>query len=185
MTAKETIIEFENALKDLIFVTISKRKEKDSNGWKLVYELEGIDIEEIYIPFLKVVFFMNNDMGDFTESTYLIDYGLDVITKTLGDSALVSLKDVEKLNEFDVFFKNAVNEFNQMFEDPFISITQIEGNDSLNTETKYLNFVLSRVNEEYEFSLKADFTEIIYDNVIYKITSLKEIYKIIKQQLNN
>lgn len=179
MTAKETLLQFENVLKENAPINISKTKERNKKEWKLIYDIEGLIYNDIYIPYVKFVFFMNEDLDDFSEDVLIYGNGVDYITIQLNEIDSVYDKIIKDkfILEFSNIVINAVTKLNELTDTPFIAFEQkIYENGVMPMSKKYLSFVLNRINSDINIMIKADLNAIYIDNEKINIDNTNKIY---------
>lgn len=157
---KQTLISFENILKKSSLINVSKGKYnalnmKGTKDKNIVYDIEGLNYDNFYIPYMKVVFMLNSDFTEFSENRVLLSGGDDYTAYDLDiDKIFDNIKNDKFVQTFSDFVVNGLVKINKLTEDPFTSLEQkMDDNGVRPLDNKFSFFTLSKIDSEYNFSI--------------------------------
>lgn len=185
---------FEEIIKNYKALFFDKIKEKSNDGWKIIYNIQGLNYKNTFYPNLKFIFWMDKNLSKLTD---------DVVTYLYKQNCVFQSQLIQEEN-FEEQIDNILQEIkNEKTNNDIINFI-LNGTDQFNSEVKKLNlqlvfdnlaykpsgnaacmlhafdFDLSTNDDLFNFQLKCnknDWDLIINTN---KITiNLKEIYKTI------
>lgn len=150
-----TIIELEDLIKSLSFINIYKELIRENGEWKLIYDIEGLVYENFYIPYIKLIFFVNKEKTEFTEDLCLVSGGFDYRSMEIVPKALFDyLKNDSMVQDFSNFVVNGVSELNKLTKDPFINFEQKKDESGIKSiNKKYTFYTLERSERQYNIAL--------------------------------
>lgn len=158
INAKEFLISFENVLKKSTLINISKGKYRSSNkikkdNWNIIYDIEGMNYNNFYIPYVKIIFIMNKDITEFTEKSVIISNGRDYLTSDINIEKIFETITTDKLTkEYSNFVVDGLIYINKHTDDPFISLEQKMDESGIQSiDNKHSFFTLSRMDIDYSF----------------------------------
>ena len=190
---------FEEIIKKHKALFFDKIKEKTNDGWKIIYNIQGLNYKNTFYPNLKFIFWMNKEMSELSHNviSYLykqnclyrsqmiqeenfeeqIDFILEEIKKEKSNDDIINfiLDGTDKFNsevkksELELFFDNLAY--------------KPSGNSSCILHT--FKFELSANDTLYEFELKYNDNEwdLLFNNEKIE-TSIDDVYKKIIQMIN-
>lgn len=185
MTSKEYIIEFERKIKEYKFINLVKNKEKN----KLIYDIEGMDVNDHYIPYIKFIFFFNSDMTEFAESSLLYSDGHDIKTIAIADVKDIFetiIKD-DFINLYSDFIFNFIDNINKVSKDIlFDNFKQVSSTNKyiIPVDKKYLSFELESINTKHLIQINVSLSNMIFNNNEYVIDDINKVYEYIIKNIN-
>jgi len=184
----DKIKEFEDIIKKYKAMFFDKIWEKYDDGYKLIYNIQGLNTDNTFFTVLKFVFWFNDDKSEHKNiMSYLLSPICEYSTVSLDDdmdyiikSVFKHIKNNELTNDIIEFTMNGVENINKLLNDGEENIVNIKfippGNMPCIKIT--YNFTLETIDETYdigiEFSKKN--IELIYDFTKYKLNMFDDIY---------
>lgn len=183
---------FEEIIKKYKALFFDKIKEKTDNGWKIVYNIQGLNHKNTFYSNLKFVFWFNKEQTELSDDVITYLYRQNCEFK----SQLIKLDVLEE--QIDAILEEIKNEKSNSFINNFI----VKGTDEFNLEAKKndldlffdniaykpsgnspcvlhsFKFDLSANDVLYTFDLKCGDNkwEIIMDNETYEVEQ-EDVYK--------
>jgi len=185
---------FEEIIKNYKALFFDKIKEKSNDGWKIIYNIQGLNYKNTFYPNLKFIFWMDKNLSKLTDDvvTYLYKQNCVFQSQLINeenfeeqiDNILQEIKKEKSNDDIINFILNGTDQFNSEVKKLNLELVfdnlayKPSGNAACMLHT--FNFDLSANDDLFNFQLKCnknDWDLIINTN---KITiDLKEIYKTI------
>lgn len=172
---KQTLISFEKILKKSSLINVSKGKYnalnmKGSKDKNIVYDIEGLNYENFYIPYIKIIFMLNSDFTEFSENRVLVSGGNDYTAYDLDINTIFNnIKNDKFIQKYSDFVVNGLSKINKITKDPFTALEQtMDENGIRPIDNKFSFFKLSKIDREYNFNIS------VYNGITVEIEGNKK-----------
>ena len=190
MADKQILVDFENIIKKYKVLKLDKVWEKIDSSYKLIYNLEGLVIDNKFYANVKLIFWLDEKKENIIENviTYLYTLSCDYKSITITTieetfKTILSFLDKEKTNnELSNFVINGTDEFNKEIKNKDINdfiqnINMVPQGNMPCISLKY-KFELISNNETFTFYLKPlKFKWQLTYKDISELLDIKEVYK--------
>lgn len=190
---------FEEVVKKYKALFFDKVKEKTDNGWKIIYNIQGLNYKNTFYPNLKFIFWMNKDKSELSDNvvTYLYTQNCEFKSQLIQedifeeqiDNILQEIKKEKSNDDIINFILNGTDEFNseakkQNLELFFDNLAYKPGGNSACILHAF-KFDLSANDILYTFELKSNKNDwtLNFDNQTNE-TSIEDVYKKIIEIIN-
>jgi len=190
---------FEEIIKKHKALFFDKIKEKTNDGWKIIYNIQGLNYKNTFYPNLKFIFWMNKEMNDLSHNVVSYLYKQNCLYRSQMiqeenfeeqiDAILEEIKKEKSNDDIINFILDGTDKFNievkkselELFFDNLAY--KPSGNSSCILHT--FKFELSANDTLYEFELKYNDNEwdLLFNNEKIE-TSIEDVYKKIIQMIN-
>lgn len=123
---KAAIVKFEDFIKTQKALYLGKVFEKQGQGWKLIYNIQGLTVDAVYYANLKFIFWLDGDKEQLTDAvvSYLYTQYCDYKSIAFNDENIVDQ------------VKTALSHINAERTNTELSGFVIDGTDGFNAEIK-------------------------------------------------
>lgn len=187
---KQVVIDFENIIKRYKVLKFDKIWEKTDTSYKLIYNLEGLSIDNRFYSNVKIIFWLDNKKEKLVENviTYLYTLSCDYKTITITSieetfNAILQLLDKEETNKaLSDFIINGTDNFNKELKvnssEAFIQNLNYIPQGNKPCIKSNFKFELISNEETFTFYLKClkNKWELTYETTVEEI-ALKDVYK--------
>lgn len=164
---KQIVIDFENIIKKHKVLMFDKIWEKIDKDWKLIYNLNGLIVNNIYYANVKIIFWLDSKKEKITENvmTYLYTFSCDYKSITITTveetfNQILEFLNTEKTHkELSDFIVDGTDKFNKELKDKNIddfvqNINYLPQKNQPCLHMKF-DFQLQTNKQTYDFSLKS------------------------------
>jgi hypothetical protein len=183
------IEQFENIIKKYKALFFDKVWEQTDDGYKLIYNIQGLSDGSNFLPNLKFIFWYDNNKENVKDIlTYLLGLNCEYSSikirndiQEVFENVLKYIKNNKTNSQLSDFIINGVNRFNKLLSaehDPIVGIEYIPPGNSPCIKTIY-RFDIETINDTFEIGLEYKTNGDIlltYDMDKYEISIFDDIY---------
>ena len=200
MLTNDVLVKWEKLLKQYQSIKFYKVWEKFDNGYKAVYIVWGLTVNDAFIPHTRFIFWTNTNKDKITENviSYLYSLNCDYKSVTLDENKLQDIFDfiiksikLETTNkELMKFIIDGTEPFNREMKlnnvNDFVNTLELIPNEISNCIDMTFDFKLSLNDKEIQFKLKPIDKEwfLYINNNKHNIGSIKNTYETIINAIN-
>jgi len=193
------LFSFEQIVKNNKALFFDKIKEKTNDGWKIIYNIQGLTYENWFYSNLKFIFWMNKEMNELSDNvvTYLYNQGCEFKSQMIQeenfaeqiDFILNEIKDEKSNKDITDFIINGTDKFNieaqKLKLELFFDNLAYKPSGNSACIAHVFKFDLSANDNLFEFELKckAKNWTLNFNNEITE-TSIEDVYKKITEMIN-
>lgn len=186
----EEIIEFENIIKKYKSLFFDKVWEKHKDIWKLIYNIQGLVVDNKFYSNLKIIFWYNNDKTELSENVITFLYSQNCEYRTIKISnislnikAILNMIYNEETNKYlsDLII-GGVDPFNKLIKDnginDFIQTIEFIPHGNVSCIQTIFKFDLVSNTDTYTFMIKfiEDKMNLLYSDTEIQIDK-NQLYK--------
>jgi len=194
---------FEEIIKKHKALFFDKIKEKTNDGWKIIYNIQGLNYKNTFYPNLKFIFWMNKEMSELSHNVISYLYKQNCLYRSQMiqeenleeqiDSILEEIKKEKSNDDIINFVINGTDKFNIEAKDNEFDLEiffdnlayKPSGNSSCILHT--FKFELSANDSLYEFELKHKENskwDLLFNGKKIE-TSIEDVYKEVVEIITN
>jgi len=188
------LIEFENIIKELKCMFFGKVYEKTQDGWKVIYNMQGLIYKNKFYSNIKIIFWLNKEKTQINQNVITYLYSLycdyktttidkDLSTKTIVDNIFRLIREEKTNSNISEFVESGTDKFNEILKQKdlkgFVEVVKFIPHGNKSCIDTYFNFKIDILDIEYEFKIKCykNKYELTYKDEVIDIIKFDDMYK--------